>query len=391
MKKVLVNRIDVLKALSACQAVLNKKAIFAALENVLIEAKGDKLFFRTTSLNSEMISYVTLEDPVDDFMCLVRCSVLFNTMKSIKTETVKMSLKDKEAGGHVLTVKTSKGSVKIEGDNPGDFPEEKEIGTDKYITLSSSTILDEIKDTLSFIQVNDTRPSLTCLALSLEDDMLTSKAMCPTHGSKLTYSGISNPYDLQFNIAIQKPLIAQFFNAEINDKSNIYVSDETLTIRTGRTSFTCDLYTEIKYPNVEPIYNQKDKTYIVVNPKELRDSVVRVCNLSSVEEKGGKVVEFKIKSNFDGVECSSESYLGSSSELNDILEHQDGGQGLDHDINITLNGNFLLSVLNSCDVDKCKLHYTKIEDKYTKPLFFDYSPEGNVGQTKEYVLSPMIL
>jgi DNA polymerase III subunit beta len=390
--KITVNRIAVLKALIPCSTIVAKKSTLPIIDNVLIEGVGNKLNFRTTSLSTEVMSYAKTEDSVEGFRCLMPCALLLNAIKSIRTEDVTLRVKEKEAGGSTLHIKTKKGNMKIEGVPEEGFPVTKFKKIDHYATISNNKIFDSIKDSLSFIQANDTRPALTCLSLKLLKDALTITAMSSTHGGKIEMKNISNSDEVEFDIVVQKQLIASFFNIELEGPFKIFVNEDILIIKNSTVMFICDLFTELKFPNVDPIYAQKEAGSFVVNPKELIDSVNRVCNLSAVEEKGGRTLTFSIKEGMSGVEVSSESYLGSSDEMNDIISDDTKGGNLTQDINIRLNAIYLQSILQCCDTELLNCHAQRIEGVYNKPIFFTYDVKSNGDTTeeKEFVLMPMM-
>ena len=74
---------------------------------------------------------------------------------------------------------------------------------EKYATISNDKIFDSIKNSLSFIQTNDTRPALTCLSLKLVEDKLTMKAMSSTHGGKIEMKNVSNSFGLEFDVSVR--------------------------------------------------------------------------------------------------------------------------------------------------------------------------------------------
>jgi DNA polymerase III sliding clamp (beta) subunit (PCNA family) len=391
--KITVNRISILKALIPCSTIIAKKSTFPIIDNVLIEGKGNKLLFRTTSLNTEVLSTTNTEDDVTGFKCLMPCDLLLRSIKSIRAEDLTLRIKEKEAGGTTLHIKTKKGNMKIEGVPFEEFPKTKYEKIDEFATISNNKIFDSIKSSLSFIQANDTRPALTCLSLKLVKDSLTIKAMSSTHGGKIEMKNVTNSFDVEFDISIQKQLIASFFNIELEGPFNIHVNDKVIIIKNNSTMFICDLFTEAKFPNVEPIYAQKEVGYFVVNPKELVDTVNRVCNLSEVEEKGGRTITFTVKEGMKGVEVASESYLGASDEINEIISDETKGGELTQDVNIRINAVYLQSVLQCCDTEYLNCHIQRLEGQYNKPIFFSYdnkSAEGDVIEEKEFVLMPML-
>jgi DNA polymerase III sliding clamp (beta) subunit (PCNA family) len=93
---------------------------------------------------------------------------------------------------------------------------------------------------------------------------------------------------------VQKQLIASFFNIELEGPFNIHVNEKVIIIKNNSTMFICDLFTDAPFPNVDPIYAQKEVGYFVVNPRELIDTVNRVCNLSEVEEM--EDVQYRLQS-----------------------------------------------------------------------------------------------
>jgi len=389
--KITVNRIAVLKALIPCSTIVAKKSTLPIIDNVLIEGKGNNLHLRTTSLNTEVISVAKNAESVDGFRCLIPCDLLLRAIRSIKSEDLILRVKEKEAGGVTLHIKTKKGNMKIEGVPEDGFPDTKFRKIEQFATLTNNKIFDSVKDSLSFIQANDTRPALTCLSLKLEKDSLFIKALSTAHGAKMEMKNITNSFDIEFDIMIQKQLIASFFNVELEGPFNLHVDKDVIIIKNKSTMFICDLFTDIKFPDVDRIFDQKELGYFVVSPKELMDSVDRVCNLSAVEEAGGRILTLTVKSGLKGIEVASESYLGSSDEINDIISDETKGGELKEDINVRINALYLQSVLQCCNTEFLNCHIGRDKES-NKPLFFSYTNnvEGEVVEEKEFILMPMM-
>ena len=56
--KVIVERSDLLKAMSRAQSIVERRTTIPILSNVLIEATGDKISLRTTDLDIEVVEKV---------------------------------------------------------------------------------------------------------------------------------------------------------------------------------------------------------------------------------------------------------------------------------------------------------------------------------------------
>ena len=277
--KLTINKTDLVKALSACTTVLQKKSVIPMIDNVLIQSitEGDNhyLTLRTTSLASEVNYRIPLNEAIE-FSCLVPCQLLFNTVRLMTDEVIQMAIKpNAENKGMMLHVKSKKGLSKIAGYAVDEFPLQKYVRPKEVLSLKSSDTFNDLRKANNFIEISDLRPVLGCLSIKVSGETMTTVSMTSSYGSRMKFA-INNPYDLELDFLIQKqqlqPLLAMEFN------STIYLGREgdVFTIASGNVTYSCNIYAEQMYPNIEPVYKQKSESYIVVNPMELKDSLNRV-------------------------------------------------------------------------------------------------------------------
>ena len=384
--KITINKTDLVKALSACSTVLQKKSVIPMIDNVLIQSvtEGDNHFLtlRTTSLASEVNYRIPLNDAVE-FSCLVPCQLLFNTVRLMTDEVIQMAIKpNAENKGMMLHIKTKKGLSKIAGYDVDDFPIQKYVRPKEVISLKSSDTFNDLRKANSFIEISDLRPVLGCLSIKISGEKMTTVSMTSTVGSRMRFE-INNPYDLELDFLIQKQQLQPLLAIEFG--STIYLGREgdVFTISSGNINYSCNIYAEQMYPNIEPVYKQKSESFVTVNPMELKDSLNRVLNFS--DDDDFRRIKIKSVKDYEGLEISSDGYRGSSKEINEITDKN--LLFTNYELSLTVAARFLQTILDSCNVPSFNFYFTNIEGVYNRGVFFDFTSTSNgVTTEKEFVL-----
>ena len=221
------------------------------------------------------------------------------------------------------------------------------------------------------------------------------------HSGATQYLEVNNSFDLEFDdVSVHKDIISKLFKLTLNSGMKFSVVNKMFVAVGDNFKFAGDTYTETKYPDVSSIYENKMEDYIIINPRELRDSILRVSNFSEFAESA-KLLNLDITNSFSNIVVHSENFSGSSEETNDVIgENINFVKKDEKEVRVRLNSVYLLNILNSTQ-KPIRLYLREITDQtYCKGLLFVSEgdiKEGEPGEgnnespsEKRFILMPTV-
>jgi len=348
--KIKVNKSELFKALTSLSSIIAVKPLMPAIENVLMETNDNILKLRTTAISSEIVCTIKLQEaPPEQFQCLVPCVLLLNTIKLIREEQIDLStIPKKNSDQVILIVKSKKGKSKIEGQEVEAFPNEKlteEIT--KHFTFSHLNGVNDLNNALSFVEAGDIRPALSHLNMELKDGVLKIIGMS-NHSGTTQFLDVNNSFNMEFEqVNVHRDILSKLFKLPLNSGMKFSVVDKMFIVTGDGFRFIGDTYEDLKFPDVSSIYEKNTEDFIIINPREIKDSILRVSNFSELSD-GAKLLNFDVVNEFTTIRVSSENYSGSSEEVNDVSgENINFVKKSEKEILIRLNSVYLLNILNS--------------------------------------------
>lgn len=401
--KIKVNKNELFKALTCCSSIISAKPLIPITESVLMETKGNILKLRTTDISSEVSYTIKLkEEPTESFKAVIPCILLLNAIKLIREEEISLNAIVKESSDQVsVLIKSKKGQCKIEGQEVSAFPKEKlDQEVDKFFSFKHLNGVNDLSNVLSFVEAGDIRPQLSHVNMKLEKGILKAIGMS-NHSGATQYLEVNNSFDLEFDdVSVHKDIISKLFKLTLNSGMKFSVVNKMFVAVGDNFKFAGDTYTETKYPDVSSIYENKMEDYIIINPRELRDSILRVSNFSEFAESA-KLLNLDITNSFSNIVVHSENFSGSSEETNDVIgENINFVKKDEKEVRVRLNSVYLLNILNSTQ-KPIRLYLREITDQtYCKGLLFVSEgdiKEGEPGEgnnespsEKRFILMPTV-
>ncbi|KIL39630.1 DNA polymerase III subunit beta [Gordoniibacillus kamchatkensis] len=257
-----------------------------------------------------------------------------------------------EVGEQFQTIiKAGSSEIQIMGLDPEEYPLLPQIEEDKIIRLPSDLLKTMIRQTSFAVSTNETTPILTGVQWTIEGGKLKFVA-CDRHRLATREVSIDVDPEMKFhNIVISGRTLNELNKIlpEQNTLIDIVIADNQVLFKMHAILF----YTRIldgTYPDTSKLIPQSYQSELVVNTKELADSIDRAYLLS--REDKTNIVRMTMNED-ESIEISS-----SSSELGKLTEqlklHKLKGELL----KISFNSKYMLDALKVMDSDFIHIGFT---------------------------------
>lgn len=390
--KIKVNKNELLKGLTYCSSIIPSKVLVESLECVLFSIKDKKITMRTSSMSTEVAYKIDVLEDVE-VECLIPCILFLNSIKLIREEEIQLTFKKKEENNDfIVEVKSKKGRSKIQSHSSEGFPPSKSETTEfkEYITFKNNEGINELKNALGFVKVEDLRPSLSCLNISVKAETLTVVGMNGISGAMIDVN-IHNSFGLETEISIKKDVVDNLFKTMPSVGSKFYFNDKMFMVKSSNVTFVGDNYTEIKYPKIKHLFENKGEGLVHVSAKEIKDSILRVVNFGEAGDNGFRLVGFDIEDDYSKVLIHSENYSGSSEEVNDVIRKEVNFVKKENDaLRSKLNSIYLLKILDSTEGNVI-VNFFNIDGVYNKAIHISVGGETAEDMyVKQFIIMPSI-
>lgn len=267
-------------------------------------------------------------------------------IKKLPSQEIQMEVKEN------FQTYISSGATEIQmvGLDPEEFPVLPNIEDSQTVSLPGDLLKNMIKQTVFSISTHETTPILTGVLWSLNDDELKFTAT-DRHRLATRSAQIENPQNISFNNVVIAGKTLNELSKIIPDQNtlvDIVVADNQVLFKIDRVLFYSRILDGI-YPDTSRIIPTTHKTELVLDTKNLSDSIDRAYLLSK-EEKTNIVLLQTME--HGGIEISS-----SSSELGKVREELDLIDFKGESLRISFNSKYMLDVLKVVESEQLMIAF----------------------------------
>ncbi|KAA0547145.1 DNA polymerase III subunit beta [Bacillus sp. BGMRC 2118] len=344
----IINREYFTKAISDVMKAVSSKTTFPILTGIKLIAETDRIIL--IGSNADITIKRTIPQISDN-------QKIFEVLKagSVVVSAKIMSEISKKLPGDIhlslnhdqtVTLQSEEIKTKLTIFNGEDYPTIPEVTKTKSVTIKSDILLEMIKQTAFASSKNESRPVLTGVNFSFQENVLTCVATNSHRLAMKTYkvnSGLTGSFIVPSSTLLE---LTKLFGNQPTD-IEIYASDTIILF----TSQNLSLYSRLiegVYPNVSGLIPEETTTIVTVNTRELLSGMNR-ASLFASEWKNNNI-HLQIH---DGSKIKMSS---KSSEMGQIEETQ-GIKRItgDTELHITIDGNFMMDALKVIQEDEVKL------------------------------------
>ena len=288
--KVSIEQSELLKAMGRVQSIVERRTTIPILSNVLIEAKDDFLYLRTTDLDIEVLDKVEANIEIEGALT-VGANTLYEIVRKLPDGSTVEFLN--EASSSQLEIVASRSKFFLATLPKEDFPIMASEEYDFEFSIKAK-IIKRLFDKSKFaMSSEETRYYLNGVYLHscLDNDKQILRAVA-TDGHRLAQIDIENPglQDKFSGIIVPKKTVSELRMVLDNDNEEIYISVSNNKIRFSNNSLT--LTSKIvdgtfpDYKRVIPVDNEKK---LKVSASEFSEAVDRVSTVSSERSRAVKL------------------------------------------------------------------------------------------------------
>ena len=248
----------------------------------------------------------------------------------------------------VVTIQSNEIITKLNGFNAKEYPSLPQMDETKQIRIPSTELIEMIKQTAFAVSKNETRPVLTGVHMSFQENRLRCVA---TNSHRLAQRELTIESNVNGAFTVPSTSLNELTKL-INNESgllHIFVTDSYMVFKTNTTSLFSRLI-EGNYPNISGLLPKNSKTMITLDTKQLLKGIDRACLFASEWKNNNVHIEI--------IEGTKIKISSTSSEIGKIEETQNlkGIEG-EKDLNITLDGSYLMDALKIIKEEEIRLSF----------------------------------
>lgn len=375
--EITVSRSELLRELTAAQAVVERKTTIPILSNFLFEADNDVLTITATDLDQSIKTSCPAKVKKPG-ACTIPARKLYDYIKLLPDGEISIKLMD----NHWVQIRAGRSNTKMVGMARANFPQVAEFPPTGAVTLPAPLLRSMIAKTIFSISNEESRYTLNGALLVLKAE---SMAMVATDGHRLAH--IEHTADNLTGVSGEKrTLIPRKALSELNvllansnaaseeDDVLEFADDETtLFFRVGGRVLTSRKLTG-QFPNFEAVLPRDNNKFCIVRSDDLMGALQRVSQFA--DERSG-AIKLRLEQNELRISSSSTD----SGESEDVIETPYSYDPLIVGFNSSYLIDFLKAIGNTGEV--------RLEFKDAQSAGQMRPEDGNDETKYRYILMPM--
>ncbi|GFN37112.1 DNA polymerase III subunit beta [Tepidimicrobium xylanilyticum] len=335
--RIQVNQNTLANHINIVQKGISSRTTMQILDGILLNTINGKLKLTATDLEIRIESNIEC-NIMEEGAIVVNSRIFGDIIKKLPNSTINITVKDNN-----INIVCENSEFNILGSPAYEYPELPAIINQSSFNIPKDLLKSAIKQTVFATTQDETRPILTGVLLEISEGIASFVAL---DGYRLALRSI--PINDNINTKIVIP------GRVLNELNKILDDEDELTITTapghiifnmGDTIVSSRLL-EGQFLNYRDIIRKDHKTSIVVNRKELQDSLER-ASLLAKEEKAN-LVKLNIVDN--------KVIIKSNSEIGNVHEEINSVQNGDN-INIAFNSKYIIDGIKAIDSEEIELHF----------------------------------
>ena len=340
---------ELVEALSAVSGAVPNKATLPILETILFESHDGQLRLTATDLEISIIENMSA-DIEEDGAVAIPARRLIETLRQLPDIPVSFTVDEK----FNVNFRTDKGSYKLVGEDPDEFPELPNLDEGQTLETSKDIMLGAINKTLFAVSDDDLRPAMMGVFFDIGPD---ESKFVATDGHRLVkYIKTDLTADEGMEFIVPEKALNLVQKALHAEDCDLTVTDDHAQFKSGNTIVITRLINE-QYPNYESVIPRDNDKSLTISKEQMLATVKRVAIFSSSTTR-----QIRLQMNPDKMTIRAED-IDMSSEARETIACEYGND----EIEIGFNAKYLADVLSNVDDEE---------------VYFEFSTPNRAGIVK---------
>jgi DNA polymerase-3 subunit beta len=363
-----ITKEEVVKSLNLTLGVVEKRQTLPILSNVLFEVDESSLKLTATDLESEISTTSTISNFKSGGKITASARKLSDLCRLMPDLAEIHFFLD----GDNLKIETESGKYNLSTLPSEDFPVFETEDAQSQINISSQNLKNLITKTSFAMGNQDWRHYLNGLFMMIDDKVITTVAT-DAHRLAMATSSLNEASSESTSGIVPRKSINEIGKLVGDESENVVIQlgQTSIAANVSGTTFVSKLI-EGKFPDYEQVIPSGESSLLVVDRKNLSESLSRVSVLSSEKYKGVRIITKK-----NSLNISANNPEKEQGEENLSCEYQG------EDIDIAFNVNYLQEILSTIDSEKIEINFFGSEKSC---LITDPNSEN-----LKYVVMPLLI
>ena len=363
-----ITKEEVVKSLNLTLGVVEKRQTLPILSNVLFEVDESSLKLTATDLESEISTTSTISNFKSGGKITAPARKLSDLCRLMPDLAEIHFFLD----GDNLKIETESGKYNLSTLPSEDFPVFETEDAQSQINISSQNLKNLITKTSFAMGNQDWRHYLNGLYMMIDDKVITTVAT-DAHRLAMATSSLNEASSESTSGIVPRKSINEIGKLVGDESENVVIQlgQTSIAANVSGTTFVSKLI-EGKFPDYEQVIPSGESSLLVVDRKNLSESLSRVSVLSSEKYKGVRIITKK-----NSLNISANNPEKEQGEENLSCEYQG------EDIDIAFNVNYLQEILSTIDSEKIEINFFGSEKSC---LITDPNSEN-----LKYVVMPLLI
>ncbi|GIO28596.1 DNA polymerase III subunit beta [Ornithinibacillus bavariensis] len=340
----IINQAEWSKAVSEVSRAVSGKATNPILTGIKIEAKQNSL--NLVGSNNDMVieKLISTSEKLEIIhtgSIVVSAKHLNELIKKLPND-MHVMLEDNLS----VKIKSNEIITTLSGFDAGEYPVLPEIDHSDGFQLTSEELKNIVKHTVFATSKNETKPVLTGVHFTLQNNSLICVA---TNSQRLSFIKHSLHTDLNESFilpSITLSEVGKLYNG-YSSEIDVFIKKSTIVFKSSNLAVYSKLI-DGKYPSTSSLIPEESKTTLIVNTKDLLNAIYRASIFAS--ESRNNNVKIQLYDDSKIIVSSNSSSIGQIEETMKV-KHVSG----DKELSITFDGNYMKDALVIIDQEEIML------------------------------------
>ena len=335
--KILRNKF--IESMKSVQNIVVSKGSLNILQNVLMEARDNRLFMTTTDLDISISASVECE-VIESGKTTLPMRLLFNSIAKAAEGEVEVEVDSKDRA----TIKAGSAKFKIVGMSENEYPKLPEDDDSYAYSVGQSELKNMLRKVSYAASQDDTRKTLKGVLMSFNDMKLT---MVATDGRRMALieNELEFPHDMEKDIVLPSKTVQELIRSLNGDQTTkIRIQKSQISFETENMILYSKLIDEV-YPNYRQVIPGEIKEKISVDRQQLLDALDRASVMTMDEAHSIKLI-------FSENKLTVTSAVSDVGEAKDEVEIKYAGEPIE----IIFNPSYVMDPLKAIDDDEITIN-----------------------------------